>query len=132
MWASGNGGYGLTLAGSTGTSVTNSQFGLAVDGVSKAPNLLSGIRIQASQQTTIGAPGRFARVVASGNTENGIDADAGSQGLRVMNTYVGVSADGMSLVGNGLNGIFTAGSDTEIGAATEDAVVIIGSEGAAG
>ena len=93
---------GITSYGAT-LSVRNTLVGLAVDGMTPAPNNAAGIYIAFSAtNTTIGAPGSI--VIVSGNAQVGIIGTG--TGVRVLSTLVGVAANGITTVPNGAEGIY--------------------------
>jgi len=97
---SGNSGFGLGI-NSPGLRVLNTYVGVAIDGMTRVPNRgKSGVYVFiGGTDSSIGSPGEGGTNVVSGNDGLGI-AVAGA-GTRVLNTYVGVAADGSMPVSNG-------------------------------
>ena len=129
--ASGNFGSGIGAHGA-GLVVVNTLAGVAADGTTPVPNGVSGIAIAiTATDSSIGWPGRGNTVVASGNFGTAIFANAAR--LRIVNTFVGVAADGTTPVPNGKNGVVigSTAADCTIGwPGTESVVVLSGNSGA--
>ena len=125
---SGNGGDGIGIA-STGARVLNTYVGVGLDGITPVPNMgdltSQGIRIDGAD-CTIGAPGKDSLTVVGGNSGNGV-AVYGT-GARVLNTHVGVGANGTTPVPNmGRMGLYVGAANCTIGAPGKDNLTVVGS-----
>ncbi|MBV9497599.1 MAG: IPTL-CTERM sorting domain-containing protein [Acidobacteria bacterium] len=111
VYVSGNGRHGIECLGVGPSSLTNIVAGLRNDGVTPAPNGLSGILVDSNGVAIYGDSGR--KCVISGNTAGGIDVRGASVVIR--DAYVGTNAAGTAAVGNGQFGIRITGNDAKIG-----------------
>jgi hypothetical protein len=91
----------------TGATIVGNVVGLGSDGSTAIPNTLNGIDVQdGATGAIVGGATAALRNVASGNTEVGIDCTADN--VIIDGNYVGLTADGLSVRGNGIHGIRTA------------------------
>lgn len=95
---SGNTYAGITIDGGSST-IQGNYIGLSADGTTDLGNSQQGIYLQ-SDNNTIGGPNTSARNVISGNTQNGIGVNAGSDSNTIQNNYIGLSSDGLDSVPN--------------------------------
>lgn len=116
-----NGGHGVAIVGSArDTIVSEGYIGTDITGLQARGNGQAGVYLGAGTfGTTIGSPDPTLLTVISGNTGNGVEM-RDTYDNTVINSYIGVAADGISAMGNGGNGILIAdGSyDNFIGSTT--------------
>ncbi|MCS6941036.1 MAG: right-handed parallel beta-helix repeat-containing protein [Roseiflexaceae bacterium] len=119
--------HGVLITGGGGNTIQGNYLGVALDGITSAPNFSSGISIENSSGNIIGGATPGARNVLSGNAVNGIRIwGASSTGNRIIGNYIGVAADGITPRGNSDDGIDLQDStNTEVGGtdATEANVI---------
>ncbi len=107
---SGNNGVGLALSGNASTvTVLGNYFGLAADGFTQIRNGTSGITLAGVSNVQIGDGSAGGRNIISGNGSGG-SFDHGvfasnTTNLTFSGNYVGVAADGATVVGNSQAGI---------------------------
>ncbi|MCR9171133.1 MAG: right-handed parallel beta-helix repeat-containing protein [bacterium] len=117
---SGNGGFGISINGSVGTTIQGNVIGLNTTGVASLANTTGGIlAVSAADGTIIGGSLASEANIVSGNgsglTGNGINLD-GSSGCFIRGNYVGLDVNGTSGIGNAENGISLNGCpNTTIG-----------------
>jgi parallel beta-helix repeat protein len=134
---SGNGGSGITLAGSDGNVVVANRIGTNATGTAAIPNRLNGITItRRSDRNRIGGTefvdtgtgqvnnptgdkGKVSPVfvvpplgnLISGNGRNGVLVEARSRRNVMNGNFIGTAASGDSPIGNRRNGVWIAGAD---------------------
>jgi len=103
---SGNLGSGVALVeGAVSNRVEANHIGRDAAGAAPIPYGASGVFIHGAQNNAIGGPGA-ARNLISGNNRNGVSISLKSAvGNRVDNNWIGVQGDGLSPLGNRLNGV---------------------------
>jgi CSLREA domain-containing protein len=116
---SGNAGNGISIFGNgtANNAVSGNYIGLDAGGANSLPNGEDGIWIgdQASGNT-IGGSTASQRNVISGNTWNGVSVMDGATLNIVSGNYIGVNNDGVTMCGNGYNGVsIEDASDNTIG-----------------
>jgi hypothetical protein len=128
---------GFTAAGisseNSGGSITvqSCYIGTDITGTVAVPNNL-GIFLLGSPDCVVGGDSCEGNVVA-GNLANGIAMELGSHRAVVTGNYVGIGADGTTLLGNGLEGIYAFNSDSlKIGMAAPGMGNIVVGSGAQG
>ena len=94
---------GILLEGSPGDVVQDCYIGTTANGLAEAGNSANGIRITASS-CTIGGTGVTQRNVISGNGANGIFISNANKAV-IQGNYIGVGADGTTIVANKNDGI---------------------------
>lgn len=100
--------HGIVIFGSTAieNTVLGNRIGTNAAGTAAIPNGTDGIRIDGASNNLIGGPEEGATNVLSGNAENGITlTNAGAFANFVEGNYIGVQADGVSPLPNGINGV---------------------------
>jgi CSLREA domain-containing protein len=114
-------GIGLLLGSSSGgfSTVSGNFIGTDVSGTLAAANGLAGLFITHSTGQQVGCTVAEERNIISGNTGEGVSILTAG-GNFVQGNFIGVAANGTSLLGNGGNGIeiYTGGSNNTIGAIT--------------
>jgi len=92
---------GVEIQG-TNVTIRGSIIGLGLNGSTDPGTMLTGVYINDGATNTIGGTVTSARNVIGGNDNYGIRIDGGSAtNNRIYGNYVGVAADGATLVGNG-------------------------------
>ncbi|WP_435018692.1 virginiamycin B lyase family protein [Tundrisphaera sp. TA3] len=107
---SGNGGNGVSLAGTLATSISGAFIGTDVTGTRAIGNAGDGVSIGfRSAFTTIAAPPGGRPNVISGNGSVGVSVQGGSIGTLIANALIGTDVSGTAAVGNGSSGILVTG-----------------------
>jgi CSLREA domain-containing protein len=104
---SGNGGYGVTVTGSSaaGNVVRGNHIGTDASGTARLPNDI-GIRVLDAPDNSIGGTEPGAGNVISGNARNGIRLlGPDATGNVVLGNYFGTDATGTMNLGNGTGGV---------------------------
>lgn len=101
---------GLFITNSAGNVLQGNFIGVDATGIGGLGNGYSGltyngITIFGASSNVVGGSVAGARNVVSGNAGSGIYLVAGSTGTVVEGNYIGVGADGQTVVGNGLFGL---------------------------
>jgi hypothetical protein len=124
---SGNTKNGVEVTATSGTKIYGNYIGTDKFGTSDKGNLQDGVNLGASTSlTSVGQPGANSRNVISGNAQIGLHI-YGSQNT-VANNYIGLGADGTTVVGNLQDGIVLQGDGATgnlIGGTTYDAGNVI-------
>ncbi|MES2354813.1 MAG: NosD domain-containing protein [Pseudomonadota bacterium] len=102
---SGNGNFGIEVNSSNGNSIIGNYIGLDVTGTAQVGNVLSGVLIFDSTNTTIGGTTAAARNVISGNGVNGIQLDTAASNT-ILGNYIGTDATGTAAIANSNSGIY--------------------------
>ena len=98
----------------TGTvTIQGNYVGTNAAGTAALGNVV-GLYIDDGGDVVLGGSAAGARNVISGNTSHGIHV-AGSGVISIQGNYIGVAADGTSLLGNGGAGVYIAASDVTVG-----------------
>jgi Putative binding domain, N-terminal len=130
---SGNKGPGISIGGTLSGSVVQGNFiGTDVTGSTAVGNASDGVIIMfGSANNTIGGTTPAARNVISGNGANGVRSDYLPN--TVQGNFIGTQADGVSPLGNGLNGVLiNSFNDNAIGGSASGAGNTIAFNGGAG
>jgi parallel beta-helix repeat protein len=101
---SGNDGSGVLIDGADWTSVAGNLIGLNATGTAAIANKQAGVAVWNGLNTSIGRDYGIAQYI-SGNEREGIYMyHSAGIGIRPAN-YIGVAGDGVTLLGNGLEGV---------------------------
>ncbi len=131
---SGNQSNGIRIDGAsaTGNSVLGNYIGTSITGLVDLGNSANGILlINGAQNNTIGDLTMAGRNIISGNTNAGVAIDnVTTTGNVVIGNYIGLGADGSTLLGNTDDGVHfnTAGANT-VGSLLEAGRNVISSNG---
>jgi titin len=102
---SGNGSFGINLAGSSGNHVEGNKVGTNEAGTAAIANGNSGIAVNGANNV-IGGTGAGAGNLLSGNSQHGVWlTGAGTSGNRIFGNRIGTNADGTAAIGNLQNGV---------------------------
>jgi serine/threonine protein kinase len=120
--ASGNTKAGVYISPTaTNTTLTNVFAGVDETGGVAVPNGAGGIYVDASDCTIgSGTASESGRVVASGNSENGVHITSTATGTILTNVFAGIDKAGAVAVPNGAHGIQVGASECAIGSRTGD------------
>jgi hypothetical protein len=136
---SGNGSYGVEIAGatSTGNLVQGNFIGTDASGLASISNGNDGVYLNATTGNTIGGASAAARNILSGNTSAPSTADGiwinGGSFNTVQGNYIGTDATGAAALGNNSDGIIIASStNNQIGGAAAGAGNLVSGNGAYG
>ncbi len=116
-----NAGITVAGAGAAGTVIANNYVGLAVDGVTAAPNTIDGVDVQ-------GTPGvDIAFNFISENADQGIHLMGGATATSIRGNFIGTDSTGFLSRGNGQAGILLDGTSGAViggtaGAATRNVI----------
>jgi trimeric autotransporter adhesin len=123
-----NGANGVAIVGTAHHNVvSNGYIGLDVFGLAALGNTDAGVLLgSGTYSNTIGSLDPTLLTVISGNTGSGIEM-SGTHDNTVINTYIGVGADGTTPRGNGASGIFITDEsyDNVIGSTSGDPTNLI-------
>lgn len=112
---SGNSADAIRLNATTRCTIQGNWIGTDVSGLLALPNVGHGINVLIASDSWIGGGSAGARNVISGNNLNGIFLDGKPNvPVRVQGNYIGVGADGIQSIPNGV-GIAISGSGHSIG-----------------
>ena len=117
---SGNRQSGVAISGSNscGNMILGNYVGINLAGTGAVSNGYSGILISGGMTNTIGGTATGARNVVSGNGQSGIVImDLPARGNVVAGNYVGLAADGVTGLANGMNGVRVETGANRIGGA---------------
>jgi hypothetical protein len=109
---SGNGdGIVISDAGTTGTMIYGNYIGLTANGLVSRGNTWDGVRVaNGATGTLIGGTGTARRNFIAANGQDGIQIDGeATDGNTIQNNWIGLAADGVTVLGNGGDGIFISG-----------------------
>ncbi|MFT3857957.1 MAG: cadherin domain-containing protein [Aquabacterium sp.] len=130
---SGNDGGGIYAGNSGSVTIQGNIIGLNASGTAALGNTGVGIYLSASAQSTVGGNGSGYRNVISGNSSHGIDVRSSpASGHIIRGNYIGVAANGTTLLGNGGAGVYIAASNVTVGGKTSGDGNIIAGNGAGG
>ena len=109
---SGNGNDGVLLQGSTSAALTTNRIGLAQDGNTALPNGYSGVAItNGASGNTLGSPtDANGKNVISGNSRCGVEILTGANNNALYGNYIGLGADGSTVIPNGEAGVAIIGA----------------------
>jgi len=129
---SGNDLGGIYASNSGSVTVQGNIIGLNAAGTAKLANTGPGIYLNTGAASTIGGNTSSARNIISGNATYGIDVESSPTGGHVIKgNYIGVGADGVTLLGNTSAGIYINANNAQVGGKTSgDGNVIAGNGGA--
>ncbi len=135
---SGNAKNGITVSsrGGSNTVIEGNYIGTDISGRLRIPNGVDGIRVFNSAKVRIGSStDAAAGNVISGNGGSGVVfSAAGTSGGLVLGNRIGISADGLSALGNTDNGVLlvNGANDIQIGGNKANSRNIISSNGSSG
>jgi parallel beta-helix repeat protein len=122
-------GVGILILGDKANSVLGNYIGLDVTGKKAVPNILAGVRIQASLNTVSGN-------VVSGNGQQGVwlvGTGGNVTGNVVQGNFIGLDMTGVTSLANGNAGVgVTSAAGNQIGGTTSGAGNVISANGDAG
>ncbi len=97
--------------GTTGTMIYGNFIGTDASGLLDRGNTLDGVRIQnGATGNFIGGAGTARRNIIAGNNQDGIQIDGETtDGNFIQNNWIGLAADGVTVLGNGGDGIYISG-----------------------
>ncbi len=98
-------------AGTTGTMIYGNFIGTDVTGQWVRGNTYDGVRIQAGATANyVGGSGTARRNIIAANGEDGVQVDGEtSDGNFIQNNWIGLATDGVTVLGNGGDGIYISG-----------------------
>ena len=101
----------VDTAGTTGTMIYGNFIGTTTSGNTVRGNTIDGIRIEAGATgTLVGGSGSARRNIIAGNGQDGVQIDGeATDGNTIQNNWIGLAADGVTVLGNGGNGIYISG-----------------------
>jgi hypothetical protein len=135
---SGNRDGGIQIVGdsATGNSVLGNYIGTDKFGTSDLGNSGEGVHIADARDSTVGGAASGARNVISGNNLQGVLIQSlffNPTGNKIEGNFIGISANGTGVLGNGLDGVQVAGAeDNTVGGTASGAGNRIAHNGAAG
>ena len=113
-YVSSNNGNGISLAdGCNDATIVNNYVGVDGTGLLARPNIGNGISIDLSNRATVGGVTVTSRNIFSSNRGNGILLNNRSNDAVVKANYVGVGANGSTVLGNWDNGLNLADSSNQ-------------------
>ncbi len=114
---SGNNGAGIALVGASNNLIEGNYIGTTPAGTRALPNG-NGVQIANSSNNMIGGLRHGERNIISGNSQDGIDIDACSDGNLIEGNHVGTARKGYTPLPNRGTGITIADSNNTIGGTT--------------
>jgi hypothetical protein len=115
-------------AGTTGTMIYGNYIGTTANGLVSRGNTWDGIRVaNGATGTLIGGSGTSRRNFIAGNGQDGVHIDGeATDGNTIQNNWIGLAADGVTVLGNGGDGIYISGGadNTVIGGIGPGNVII--------
>ncbi|MDI1258673.1 Ig-like domain-containing protein [Aquabacterium sp.] len=129
---SGNDGGGIYVGSTGGATIQGNTVGLNAAGTTALGNTGVGIYLNTGNASTVGGNTAAARNIISGNSTYGIQVVSSPTGGHVIKgNYIGVGADGTTLLGNGAAGVYITGNNTTVGGkGSGDGNIIAGNGGA--
>ena len=134
-----NGKHGVEISRPLGSStefteVRGNRIGTNINGSADFGNAMDGVRVVSATDTTIGGTTEEARNVISGNAGSGVFISAGVNATnnRVEGNFIGISASGISDLGNGTSGVRVEAPGNFIGGTATGARNVISGNGGAG
>ncbi|HEX5358260.1 MAG TPA: DUF4347 domain-containing protein, partial [Aquabacterium sp.] len=129
---SGNDGGGI-FASNGSVTVQGNTIGLNAAGTAKLANTGVGLYLDTSNASTVGGNTAAARNIISGNSTYGIHvAPSAASSITIKGNYIGVGADGSTLLGNGSAGIYINNDYVTVGGKSAGDGNIIAGNGGAG
>jgi CSLREA domain-containing protein len=137
---SGNAGDGVSIySASGGNFIRGNYIGTDVTGTLDLGNGETGVKIEESDNQTLGGTSASSRNIISGNNQDGVlIRETGATPITnanniVQGNYIGTNAAGTAALGNGVNGIFIDGARfTDIGGEVATARNLISGNGSNG
>jgi uncharacterized repeat protein (TIGR01451 family) len=130
---SGNRGGGVGVVNASATQIVGNLVGTNGTGLAAVPNGEAGVAVRGGSGTTIGGTAEGARNVVSGNLGHGVFLANPGAGTLVQANFIGVAADGFSVLRNFGSGVRVAGATgLLIGGATVEAGNVINFNGDGG
>lgn len=111
---SGNGTAGVHIISSPRTIIENNYLGTDASGLLDLGNGASGAFILNSREVTFGGTSTASRNVVGGNTQNGVLFDGSSPRGIIKANFIGLGADGTSLVPNDQHGLVAAAASDSL------------------
>ena len=109
---SGNNQMGIVLNNASNSVIINNYIGTNINGDVPVGNSLEGLRLEnGSTGTQIGDGSAAGRNIISGNSQSGIEINNSNDNTLIGN-YIGLTANGISDLGNTNDGIFISGTST--------------------
>ncbi|HET8567545.1 MAG TPA: right-handed parallel beta-helix repeat-containing protein [Candidatus Limnocylindria bacterium] len=105
---------GIRLAGGGGNTVAGNRIGTTLDGLGLAPNGLSGVAIDGSNDNVVGGTAPADRNLLSGNAFAGVAIGNGAARNSVLGNYIGLGADGRADVRNDRMGVLIEGPSNTV------------------
>lgn len=102
--------YGMQIVSSHRVVIEGNYVGTDSTGLLDRGNFSDGIRLDNTEDAVIGGTTRSSRNVVSGNDGNGISLNGTSTGAEIKANFIGLGADGTTLLINEDNGIFVGGT----------------------
>ena len=101
----------ISDAGTTGTMIYGNYIGTTANGLVSRGNTWDGIRVaNGATGTLIGGTGTARRNIIAGNGQDGVHIDGeATDGNTIQNNWIGLAADGVTVLGNGGDGIYISG-----------------------
>ena len=98
-------------AATTGTMIYGNFIGTDASGLQDRGNTFDGVRIHSGATGNfIGGAGTTRRNIIAGNNQDGIHIDGeATDGNTIQNNWIGLAADGVTVLGNGGDGIYISG-----------------------
>jgi hypothetical protein len=97
--------WGISIFGASGSKIQGNYIGTDANGMADLGNTQSGIALSYNAQyNTIGGPAAGERNIISGNDRYGIQISSANSN-EVYGNYIGLGADGQSVLANGYQGI---------------------------
>jgi choice-of-anchor C domain-containing protein len=101
----------IDTAGTTGTMIYGNLIGTDASGLQARGNSFDGIRIEAGATANlVGGSTATRRNIIAGNGQDGVHIDGeATDGNTIQNNWIGLAADGVTVLGNGGDGIYISG-----------------------
>ncbi len=98
-------------SGTTGTLIYGNYIGTDVSGLSARGNTFDGVRIQSGAIVNyVGGAGTSRRNIIAANGQDGVQIDGEASDINyIQNNWIGLAADGVTVLGNGGDGIYISG-----------------------
>lgn len=131
---SGNNDNGIQIRGNFSASnlVQGNYIGTNAAGTNAIGNDIAGVYLNGGDNNTLGGTTSGARNVISGNLGDGIDVQNGATGNQVQGNYIGLNANGTSVLGNTFDGIYVDSASNTIGGTASGAGNVISGNGSVG
>ena len=129
----GNGHDGVGIHNASGNKLLGNKIGVDADGQNPVPNQWGVFIGSFARSNTVGGPSAADRNIISGNTADGVLIQMAGPGNKVLGNYIGLAADGTTVVENGESGVRVhGGPNTTIGGTTPAARNLIAGNGGPG